>query len=124
MGDYNGIDGLKISINAKYTVEKNKSKVWKMIQPSNRLKVVFIFPEELAISATWFGISKEELEIQCKLNSYILKYDSWMLPFSGFFFQFSTKKTDVEHDTTDPLIIEPSTAEFKKDLKEDVQKSS
>ena len=94
--DYNEINGLKITIDTKYVIEKSMHLAWKMTQPSKRVLFIFTFPEELEISSTTFGIAKEDFEVQHKKGFYSINYDSWMLPYSGVAFQFSDKKVVAE----------------------------
>jgi hypothetical protein len=92
---YQDIDKLRISIKIQYTAPFGRSLTWSMTHPSKKVTGIICFPPNTTFSLDTFGVKPTDLHRERRALSFTLKYDSWLLPRSGFTFHLVGQPEDV-----------------------------
>jgi hypothetical protein len=81
--EYQGIDGLVVTIESKYIVAKGKFQYWQMAHPTKNFDITIKFPEELGIQFKTLVIEDVVGQVTNEDGYLKFKYDYWLLPQSG-----------------------------------------
>jgi hypothetical protein len=88
---YQHVDKLDVRLYLRYVAPVGRSFTWQMTHPSKNITGVIVFPPELSFYLETFGVSSDELRWDRKSSTdspQVFKYNSWLLPDSGFVFHF------------------------------------
>lgn len=88
LSEFKEIDGLYVKISVRYTVPEGRMITWKMTHPSRNVAGVVRFPSDFKNHVEVFGFNREELNEEHRTGLYTFNYSSWLLPNSGFAFDF------------------------------------
>ena len=83
LSDYQGIDGLVVTIESVYVVAKGKFQYWQMAHPTRNFDITIKYPEELSIQFKTLVIEDVVGKITDEDGYLKFKYDYWLLPQSG-----------------------------------------
>jgi hypothetical protein len=100
---YQHVDKLDVSLYLKYRAPIGRSLTWQMTHSSKNVTVILIFPKDFVLYAETFGVSPEHLRKDRELaknSPQIFRYNSWLLPESGFVFHLIRRQSD---STSGPL---------------------
>lgn len=87
---YKQVDGLSITVSAKYKVRRDRFLDWYIVYPSKGLLFTIRYPKELELHRLVFGLNREIIE-ETKLEGlYTIRSDSWLLPNDGVIYQLLT----------------------------------
>jgi hypothetical protein len=95
---YKNIDKLDVRLYLKYVAPVGRSFTWQMTHPSKNVTVIIIFPQQLFLYLDTFGVSSDHLHRDRELDKdspQILRYNSWLLPESGFVFHFIRREGNL-----------------------------
>ena len=88
LSEFKEIDGLHVKISVRYTIPAGRMITWRMTHPSRNLTGVVRFPADFKSHVEVFGFNREELNEEHRAGLYTFNYSSWLLPYSGFAFDF------------------------------------
>jgi hypothetical protein len=88
LSDFREVDGLSVKISVRYVVPAGRMITWRMTYPSRNVTGVVRFPPDFNVHVEVFGFGSEELNEEDKVGLYTFSYNSWLLPHSGFAFDF------------------------------------
>lgn len=91
---YKGIDDLYVETRIKYTLPVNIPFSWTALHSHKGLNLVVTYPVELDLDASIFGVEDNDFHEDSRNGLYTFEYDSWLLPYSGYYFHLTEKKTD------------------------------
>ena len=86
------IDSVSIRIESKYKIDIGNYQYWQMPYPTKNFIFSASFPENLSIRVKPMVIDSNSIEIISGKNSYLLKYNNWILPTAGVVWSFLKKK--------------------------------
>jgi hypothetical protein len=94
--EFKEIDGLYVKISVRYTIPAGRMITWRMTHPSRSVTGVVRFPSDFAVHVEAFGFDREELNEEYRLGLYTFNYSSWLLPYSGFAFDFRRQEAAIQ----------------------------
>jgi hypothetical protein len=95
---FRDFDGLKVTVVTRYLLAKDRFTSWTMTHPSKAFNFAISYPEQLTLVYESLGnISISELDIVQRSGQFSARYDSWILPDSGFVYQFRAAPNSDGH---------------------------
>lgn len=92
LSDYQGIDGLVVTIESIYIVAKGKFQYWQMAHPTKNFDITIKYPEKLGIQFKTLVIKDVVGKVTDEEGYLKFKYDYWLLPQSGLAWLIGDKK--------------------------------
>lgn len=83
LNNYQGIDGLVVTVESKYIVAKGKFQYWQMAHPTRNFDITIVYPTELDIQFKTLVIEDVVGQVSDEDGYLKFKYDYWLLPQSG-----------------------------------------
>jgi len=96
------LDGLEVTIEATYTVPKDRFQMWWMLAPTRDLRVIIRYPEAYDIQIKAF-VQVPQLCDWTRRSGYLLfHYPSWFLPSNGVAWKFIAKPPAAQRISSAP----------------------
>lgn len=83
LSEYQGIDGLVVTVESMYVVAKGMFQYWQMAHPTRNFDITIKYPETLEIQFKTLVIEDVVGQITNEDGYLKFKYDYWLLPQSG-----------------------------------------
>jgi len=96
LSEFKEIDGLYVKISVRYNIPAGRMITWRMTHPSKNVTGVVRFPSDFNNHVEVFGFDREELNEEYRAGLYTFGYNSWLLPYSGFAFDFRGPEKAVQ----------------------------
>ncbi|HEX9942476.1 MAG TPA: hypothetical protein VGG03_10695 [Thermoanaerobaculia bacterium] len=96
LSEFKQIDDLYVKVSVRYTIAAGRMITWKMTHPSKNVTGAVRFPSDSSIHVEVFGFNREELNEELRPGLYTFNYGSWLLPYTGFAFDFRRLEEAVQ----------------------------
>jgi hypothetical protein len=91
---FKDIDKVKVKFWVKYHAPLDRSSTWSMAYPSKKVIGIIVYPPETDFYLDPFGVKRGHIQTEQQGTTFTLRYDSWMLPQSGFTFHLVKRNDD------------------------------
>ena len=78
-----GIDGVRVCIEATYTIKANRFQYWQMAHPTKDFDITINYPKNYTIQHQSLFVDQNNQESTDKPGYFKVKYSGWLLPDSG-----------------------------------------
>lgn len=89
---FKDIDKVRVKVRVKYVAPLDRSPTWSMAYPSKKITGIIVYPPDTDFYFDSFGIKRGQVQTEKQLRYFWLRYESWMLPQSGFAFHLTRRR--------------------------------